>query len=397
MKAKKLTGVILGASLLIASQEITAWPKWIDKLVNLVKSPAPADTCPVGITHAITDNITAQLTQRLGKPDDNTIDDASCLNKTSVFAIVQPTQESHIKEVVDFAQAHDMHVSVAAVRHSMGGQAFFPNSIILDMTTYNKILSLDKKEKTVHVQAGTTWEIIQDHIDEFELSIKAMQSSNIFSVGGSMSVNAHGMDHKAGSVSQTIKSFRMMMADGTIKTISPTQEPKLFSLVLGGYGLFGIILDAAIELTDNVAYMPSIKIMKTNQLSKDLNNILNDPNIGIFYAHLSTSPLTLLNDAVLYMYERPSFTAKPARLGQAQHTRFKRLILNVSKKREYGRYLKWFLEKHVDKFMQQCKHPILKHKCLISRNELMHDSVPYLQHALLDSVDILQEYFVSTE
>jgi hypothetical protein len=189
----------------------------------------------------------------------------------------------------------------------------------------------------------------------------------------------------------------MMMADGTIKTISPTQEPKLFSLVLGGYGLFGIILDAAIELTDNVAYMPSIKIMKTNQLSKDLNNILNDPNIGIFYAHLSTSPLTLLNDAVLYMYERPSFTAKPARLGQAQHTRFKRLILNVSKKREYGRYLKWFLEKHVDKFMQQCKHPILKHKCLISRNELMHDSVPYLQHALLDSVDILQEYFVSVE
>lgn len=386
---------MVGLSIIVYSDTIEAkWPRWIKEIGKLIQQPTAQDTCPPAIEGAITDNITARLKERLGQPDKNTIDDASCLNKTNVFAIVQPTKESQIKEVINFARAHDKHISIAAVRHSMGGQTFYPDSIIIDMTKYNKMLSLDHVKKIAHVQSGITWATIQDHVDDYNLSIRAMQSTNIFSVGGSMSVNAHGMDHKAGSVAQTVLAFRIMMADGSVKNVTQANDPELFELVLGGYGLFGIILDAQIGLTENVAYMPKIKFVKTTLLAQNLNNILGNPNIGIFYAHLSTSPYSMLNDALLYQYEFQTFTSKIPHLGQARHTRFKRLILNLAKKREYGRHLKWFLEKHIERFMQQCKHPILKYKCLISRNELMNDSVPYLQHALLNSVDILQEYFI---
>ncbi|HJM68468.1 MAG TPA: FAD-binding oxidoreductase [Candidatus Babeliales bacterium] len=333
MKAGKYY-ILIGLSIIAFSYTIEAeWPRWIKKLTKLIDKPSDQDVCPPAIKGAITDNITAQLKQRLGQANKNTVDDASCLNKTNVFAIVQPTKKGQIKEVVTFARAHNMHVSIAAGRFSMGGQTFYPNCIILDMTKYNKMLYLDHVKKTVHVQSGITWETIQDHVDDYSLSIRAMQSSNIFSVGGSMSVNAHGMDHKAGSVAQTIQSFRLMMVDGSIKKVTQVNNPELFELVLGGYGLFGIILDVEIDLTDNVAYMPDIKLMKTTKLAQDLHSIISNPHIGIFYAHLSTSPHSMLNDAMLYQYERQTFTSKVPRLSEAKNTRFKRLILNLAKKR----------------------------------------------------------------
>ena len=76
-----------------------------------------------------------------------------------------------------------------------------------------------------------------------------MQSTDIFTVGGSIAVNAHGMDHRAGSVARTIRAMRVMLPDGTIQTASPTENTELFHLVIGGYGLFGIVLNATLEIT----------------------------------------------------------------------------------------------------------------------------------------------------
>jgi FAD/FMN-containing dehydrogenase len=46
-----------------------------------------------------------------------------------------------------------------------------------------------------------------------------------------------------------IKSFHLLKADGKVTTVTPKDD--LFSAVIGGYGLFGVILDADIELTDD--------------------------------------------------------------------------------------------------------------------------------------------------
>jgi FAD/FMN-containing dehydrogenase len=75
-------------------------------------------------------------------------------------------------------------------------------------------------------------------------AVKAMHSTDIFTVGGSIAVNAHGMDHQAGSVGRTVRSMRVLLPDGTIQRASPTENQELFNLVVGGYGLFGIVLDA---------------------------------------------------------------------------------------------------------------------------------------------------------
>lgn len=50
----------------------------------------------------------------------------------------------------------------------------------------------------IRVQSGATWAQIQDYINPYGLSIRVMQSSNIFTIGGSLSSNVHGRDLRHG-------------------------------------------------------------------------------------------------------------------------------------------------------------------------------------------------------
>ena len=81
-----------------------------------------------------------------------------------------------------------------------------------------------------------------------------MQSNNAFSVGGSLSVNCHGWQFDRPPIASTVESFRLMQADGTIVRCSRKENQELFSLALGGYGLFGIILDAELRVVPNERY-----------------------------------------------------------------------------------------------------------------------------------------------
>src|SRR5262245_31900361 len=182
----------------------------------------------------------------------SSINDISCLNPTPIHSAITVRDEDDIRQAFAFARSYGVRVSIAGARHSQGGHAFAKNNVVLDMRTYNR-MSLDAAKKILTVQSGATWHDIQNRLHP-QFAVKAMQSTDVFTVGGSISVNAHGMDHQAGSVGRTIRSMRVMLPDGSIHRVSRTQEPELFGLVIGGYGLFGVILDAEIEVADNAIY-----------------------------------------------------------------------------------------------------------------------------------------------
>src|ERR1700730_7242484 len=168
------------------------------------------------------------------------INDASHLNKTSVYGVVKITSVDDITNALQFARDHNLKVTAAGQRHSMGGQSFMQDGVVLDMRGFNK-LRLDQEHKILNVQTGATWKQVQLYLDTQGLSVKAMQSINIFTVGGTLSVNAHGIAHHPGPIASTVRSFRIMLADGEVKTASPTENPDLFRNALGGYGLMGVI------------------------------------------------------------------------------------------------------------------------------------------------------------
>ena len=129
--------------------------------------------------------------------------DASHLNKTAIYGIVHVTNEDDIRNALQFARDHHLKVTCAGQQHSMGGQTFTHGGLVLDLRDFNRI-SLDKDRKRVNIQSGARWWQLQHLVDQEGLSVKAMQSINIFSVGGTLSVNAHGIDPWPGPVSPPV-------------------------------------------------------------------------------------------------------------------------------------------------------------------------------------------------
>jgi FAD/FMN-containing dehydrogenase len=330
---------------------------------------------------------------RAAAPDGRTINDVSCLNPTPVRDVIAVKTVGDITAAVARARQEGLKLSIAGARHSQGGHAFAPGAIVLDMRGFNS-MSLDENARVLTVQSGATWHDIQKYLHP-RFAVKAMQSTDLFTVGGSISVNAHGMDHQAGSVGGTIRSMRVMTADGEIHQVSRTEDLELFRLVVGGYGLFGIILDADLDITENAVYRSGREIVDyTDFPAFFAGRIQGDQSYRLLYAHLSTAPQSFLRETIVYTYQQvPADASKIPPLDEVGSVRLRRFVFNFSKMGSLPMRLKWWAEKHIEPRIESCPAGD-DNGCLVSRNHPMHDSVPYLMNSLAGETDILQEYFI---
>lgn len=214
---------------------------------------------------------------------DKKIIDRLGLTKTRVDTIHTPRSITQIKKIVASSKKP---IAVAGARFSQGGQISYPDGTIIDMTHINKIINLDKQQKIITVQAGATWSKIQKYIDKYNLSIASMQSYNNFTIGGSLSINAHGRDIEHCSLISTVRSIEIILADGSLVHASREKNQNLFYAAIGGYGLIGIITQVTLQLTDNVPLerkVTSCSIKNFTQIQKD---ILAAPSLVLYNSNL---------------------------------------------------------------------------------------------------------------
>ncbi len=205
------------------------------------------------------------------------INDATGLHPVKVNAVVRPQSE---QEIIDALRSSEGPVSIGGARYSMGGQTSFPDSLHFDMRDYDEVVAFDPDSKLITVQTGITWQQIQQHIDPHNLSVSVMQDFNNFTVGGSLSVNAHGRNIRTGAIINTVKSFRIVLADGNVYQASPLHNDLLFYGAIGGYGGLGVITEVTLQLVDNVPIERSTrKIHFTDYLQYFKQEVANDDEL----------------------------------------------------------------------------------------------------------------------
>ncbi len=373
----------------------------VKRLHDFAKTPISSKNC-IFTYPTLTGNTTTLsisgpewLTQHGGFTND-----ASCLNRTPIYGVRKIKTEQDIADALTFAEKNNLPITAAGQKHSMGGQSFKRQGLVLDMRPFNQI-EIDTEKKIAYVQSGATWEELQTKIDPLGLSIQAMQSINIFTIGGTISVNAHGIAHNPGSVASTIRSMRVMLPDGSITYTSPAENPELFRHVIGGYGLFGIILEVEIQLVDNQLYKWNTTYMPYTEFPAYFkSNIEHNPEIGLFYGRLSMNPFSYLTETAVHTFTKTDAADIPP-LTKPESAWMQRLIFNLSKTGKVGKWLRWNLEKYIGKKIAPCTVErntalIDQNDCLLARNQAMYDSMSYLKNNLADT-DILQEYFISPE
>ncbi len=133
----------------------------------------------------------------------------------------------------------------------MGGQIATENALFIDTREFNKILSFDPKAKSITVESGITWRKLQESIDPFDLSVQIKQTYSNFTIGGSLSVNAHGRYVGYGPMILSVRYIKLVLSDGRLVIASPKENPEIFFASVGGYGGIGVIVEVTLELTEN--------------------------------------------------------------------------------------------------------------------------------------------------
>jgi len=210
----------------------------------------------------------------------NTVNDVTQLNEIKVGKIYRPTT---IEEISHLVAQHHGTISMGGARHSMGGQIALENSMHLDMTYFNRIVSFSKDEKEITVQSGIRWREIQRHIDPFDLSVKIMQTYADFTVGGSLSVNVHGRYVGTGPLIHFVQSIKVVLPDGKLVNASRTENQEIFRSCIGGYGGFGVIVEATLQLTDNSKVERTAVLMPVSDYLSYFKREIRENNDVVFH------------------------------------------------------------------------------------------------------------------
>lgn len=334
-----------------------------------------------------------------------TVNDASCLNATPVYGVARPADISEVRQALRFARTHDLTVVASGTRHAMGGQNAAVGALVLDMRDMATV-RVHPTRRTATVAAGAIWRDVLEAAHSQGLAVAAMPSIDTLSVGGTLSVNAHGADFRVGSLASTVRSLTLVTADGSVHRLSRTQEPALFRAVVGGYGLFGVIVDAELDLVPNEMYELRQVTVATDDLPGYLRqHVFTDPTAQLAYAHLSTSPSSLLDQAIVYTHhEIPDYpVAEPMPpLRSQQNSRFGRLMLNLARHGGLAQRAKWAMQRDLLPHVRPCQEPRSEalraaEACLVSRNQAMYNDLGLLRNNMTSYTDVLQEYFLPPE
>src|SRR5690242_18897178 len=176
------------------------------------------------------------------------IDEVTRLYPVTMARVVTPRS---IEDIVNAVKAAPGPISIGGGRYSMGGQTATPDGTQLDMRDFHGVVALDTAARTVTVKSGTRWRELQQALDQHGLAVKIMQTYNTFTVGGALSVNAHGRYIGQGPLVRSVREITMVLADGSVRTASPSDNPSLFYGAIGGYGALGVVALVTLDVAEN--------------------------------------------------------------------------------------------------------------------------------------------------
>ncbi|HYC62691.1 MAG TPA: FAD-binding oxidoreductase [Thermoanaerobaculia bacterium] len=268
----------------------------------------------------------------------------SQLNRTWVSGVRKPASIAELRAAV----RGNGPVCVAGGRHAMGGQQFASNATLIDMNGLTRILGIDSERGIVDVEAGVQWPALITQLKETRWAIRQKQTgADRMSMGGALAANVHGRGLTMKPFIDDVESFTLVDANGELVECSRSTNRELFSLVIGGYGVFGPIASVRLRL------MPRRKVQRIVE-EQDIETVMRafDARIaegflfGDFQFSIDSASDNFLRKGVFSCYKPVSDdTPMPAAQAELRPEDWMKLLFlaHADKAQVYKQYVGYYL------------------------------------------------------
>ncbi len=160
---------------------------------------------------------------------------------------------------------------------SYGDASLNENGGVILTERLDRMLALDVKQGILHAEAGVTLAEILPVIVKQGWFLPVTPGTKFVSLGGCIASDVHGKNHHhVGGFGDHVLSIELIMADGSQKKCSASENAELFWATVGGMGLTGIIGEVTLKLIP----IQTAQMMVRNQTAKNLGHLfelLQDP------------------------------------------------------------------------------------------------------------------------
>src|SRR6266853_345125 len=278
----------------------------------------------------------------------------SQLNSTRVSGISQPRSLEDVQRIVRGARKDRKVISVSGGRHAMGGQQFGTDTSLIDTRKLNRVINLDRKLGILEVEAGIEWpELIDSYLNlqngerETWGIAQKQTGADRLTMAGTIAANAHGRGLKMKPFISDVESLVIVDATGTARTCSRTENPELFRLVHGGYGLFGIVTSVQLRLTPRKKLERVVEIRTVDDLMAAFEKRIADGFLyGDFQFSIEHDSEDFLHKGVFSCYRPvPMDTPIPTEEKQLTDENWRQLLYlaHTDEKQAFNTYAGYYL------------------------------------------------------
>ena len=154
--------------------------------------------------------------------------------------LVRCAGTADVVDAVKFARQHGLLVAVRGGGHSVAGHSSCDGGMVIDLTRMRSV-DVDPDARVARVQGGAVWGDVDRETQAFGLVVPGGVVSETGVAGLTLGGGEGWVRRKYGLTIDSLLSVRIVCADGSVHTASPTSEPDLFWAIRGGGGNFGIV------------------------------------------------------------------------------------------------------------------------------------------------------------
>lgn len=119
---------------------------------------------------------------------------------------------------------------------------------LLSTRDLNKVVSIDRKGKTVIVEAGIKYGELAPYLHQQGFALHNLASLPHISVGGSITTATHGSGVKNGNLASSVSGLEMVIADGSVVNFSKHADANRLNSVVVGLGALGVITKVTLDI-----------------------------------------------------------------------------------------------------------------------------------------------------
>lgn len=195
----------------------------------------------------------------------------SRLNATDVAGVMTPRDTDELLRAVRHAADRGLPVAIAGGRHAMGGQQFCSGGLLLDMRQMSGVHRLDAERGLLEVDAGAMWPQVIEATHALQpggvrWAIRQKQTgADDLTVGGTIAANGHGRGLRMQPIVDDVEALSIVTADAQLVRCSREENAELFSLAVGGYGLFGVIATVTLRLGERMRLRRLVNVLDVDE------------------------------------------------------------------------------------------------------------------------------------